>query len=80
MGILERHDYSPEAYFVLPEHCWLENYYRPIQSRLDSFLERHGRNDEAKAIVEAEEHEIGLYEKYSPYYSYGVYVAKKLEA
>ncbi len=25
IGILERHGYSPEAYFVLPMHCLLEN-------------------------------------------------------
>jgi len=78
IGILERHGYSPEAYFVLPTHCWLENYYRPMQSRFDEFLERHGQSDQAKAIVEAEKYEIALYEKYSAYYSYGVYVAKKL--
>jgi SAM-dependent methyltransferase len=80
IGILERHGYSPEAYFFLPMHCWLENYYRPMQSRFDTFLDRHGRCDQAKAIVEAERHEIALYEKYSAYYSYGVYVAKKCEA
>ncbi|MHB1350987.1 MAG: class I SAM-dependent methyltransferase [Desulfobulbaceae bacterium] len=75
---LERHGYSPEAYFVLPEHCWLENYYRPMQSRFDAFLERHDGSDQAKAVVEAERHEIALYEKYQAYYSYGVYVAKKV--
>ena len=80
IGILEQHGYGPEAYFILPEHCWRDNYYLPIQSRLDAFLERHGRSEEARAIVEAEEHEIALYEKYSAYYSYGVYVAKRLEA
>lgn len=75
--ILERHGYSPEAYFVLPTHCWLENYYRPMQSRFGEFLERHGQSDQAKAIVEAEKNEIARYEKYSAFYSYGVYVAKK---
>lgn len=80
IGILERHGYSPEAYFVLPMHCWYENYYRPLQSRFDAFLARHDRSDQAKAIVEAEIYEIALYEKYSAYYSYGVYVAKKCEA
>jgi cyclopropane fatty-acyl-phospholipid synthase-like methyltransferase len=77
IGILERHGYSPEAFFVLPMHCWLENYYRPMQSRFDAFLERHGWSNSAKAIVEAEKHEIALYEKYSAYYSYGVFMAKK---
>lgn len=77
IGILERHGYSPQAYFVLPVHCWLDNYYRPMQARFEAFLERHGASDEAVAIVEAEQHEISLYEKYRDYYSYGVYVAKK---
>lgn len=64
--------------FVLPVHCWLENYYRPIQSRIDAFMERHGHSDQAKAIVDAERHEIAIYERFSDYYSYGVYVAKKV--
>ena len=50
-----------------------------MQSRFDEFLERHGQSAQAKAIVEEEKDEIALYEKYSDYYSYGVYVAKKLE-
>lgn len=75
--ILERHGYCPEAYFVLPRHCWLENYYRPLQNRFDAFLERHGHSEPAMAIVAAEKCEIALYEKYSDCYSYGVYVAKK---
>lgn len=78
IGILEQHGYCPEAYFYLPTHCWIENYYRPMQSRFDAFLERHGQSDQAKAIVEAEKHEIALYEKYRDYYSYGVYIAKKI--
>jgi ubiquinone/menaquinone biosynthesis C-methylase UbiE len=76
--ILERHGYRPEAYFVLPTHCWLENYYRPIETQFDEFLKRQGHSDQAKAIVEAEKHEIALYEKYSDYFSYGVYVASKV--
>ncbi|QEP43829.1 class I SAM-dependent methyltransferase [Ectothiorhodospiraceae bacterium BW-2] len=78
IGLLERHGYSPEGYFVLPIHCWLDNYYRPMQSRFDAFLERHGHSDQAKAIVDAERHEIALYDKFRDDYGYGVYVAKKV--
>ncbi len=78
IGILERHGYSPEAYFVLPAHCWLDNYYRPMQRQFEAFLKRHSASDEAVAIVEAEQNEITLYEKYGDYYSYGVYVSRKL--
>ncbi len=30
--ILEKNGYCPIGYFILPEHCWLENYYRPLQN------------------------------------------------
>ena len=78
IGILERHGYIPKAYFFLPPHCWLENYYRPMQDQFDAFLKRHGQSKQAKTIVDSEKHEITLYEKYCDYYSYGVYIAKKV--
>jgi len=78
INILEKSGYSPVAYFVLPEHCWLENYYRPMQSSFAEFLARHSYSEEAQAIVEVENKEIALYEKYRAHYSYGVYVARKL--
>jgi SAM-dependent methyltransferase len=77
IGILERAGYSPIGYFVLPEHCWLENYYRPMQNRFKDFLDRNGNSEEARAIVEAENREIELYEKYNTHYGYGVYIARK---
>jgi ubiquinone/menaquinone biosynthesis C-methylase UbiE len=76
--VLEKHDYTPIGYFVLPEHCWLENYYRPMRNSFKNFLNRNGNSEEARAIVEAENREIELYEKYKTHYSYGVYIARKL--
>ena len=78
LGLLEKNGYSPIGYYVLPEYCWLDNYYRPIQDSFTDFLNRNGNSEEARAIVEAEKREIDLYEKYKTYYSYGVYIAKKL--
>ena len=78
IGILERHGYSPEAYFFLPTYCWLENYYRPLQNGFDEFLIRNDQSDQSKVIVEKEKHEIAFYKKYRDYYSYGVYIAKKI--
>ena len=78
MSVLETNGYSPIGYFVLPEHCWLDNYYRPMQDSFPDFLARNGNSEEARAIVEAESREIALYEKYKAHYSYGVYIARKL--
>ena len=78
MSLLEKNWYSPIGYFVLPEHCWLDNYYRPMQDSFNDFLERYRNSEEALAIVEAETREIELYENYKSYYSYGVYISRKL--
>jgi SAM-dependent methyltransferase len=79
MGVLEKNGYSPIGYFILPEHCWLENYYRPMQNSFTGFLNRNGNSGGAHAVVEVENREIELYEKYKSYYSYGVYIARKLD-
>jgi len=79
LRILEKHGYSPIGYFVLPGHCWLDQYYRPMQADFENFLNRNGNSEEARAIVDAEQKEIDLYETYKEYISYGVYIAKKTE-
>lgn len=76
--VLERHGYRPEAYFTLPERCWLDNYYKPMQAKFDAFLKRWDFSEAAQAIVAAEQEEIALYEKFRDFYSYGMYVASKI--
>jgi hypothetical protein len=77
MAVLERNGYTPLGYFVLPERCWLDAYYRPMQKRFAAFLQAHDSSDSAKAIVAAEEREMDLYERYRLHVSYGYYIAQK---
>ena len=77
ISVLEKNGYSPIGYFVLPEQCWLDNYYRPLQNSFNDFLTRNGDCTDARALVEAERREIELYEKNKAYYSYGMYIARK---
>lgn len=79
MAILEANAFSPIGYFPLPERCWLENYYRPMQARFADFLSRHGNSDAAHAIVTSEEKEIALYERYSTYFGYGFFIAERID-
>ena len=80
MAVLERLGFSPLGYFVLPENCWLENYYRPMQKCFAGFLERHKKSDAARAIVEIEQNEILLYERYKSFVGYSYYIARKTTA
>ena len=75
--ILEENGYSPVAHFILPQYCWTDNYYKPIENRFSTFLEKYKNSELAKKIVDFEKEEIKIYEKYKDYYSYGFYIAKK---
>ncbi|MGA1075560.1 MAG: class I SAM-dependent methyltransferase [Ilumatobacteraceae bacterium] len=77
LAVLEANGFSPIGYFVLPQRCWLDQYYRPLQARFDAFLERHGHAAAAREIVDAEQREIDLYERYADHVSYGYYVARR---
>lgn len=76
LAILEAHGFSPIGYFPLPERCWLDHYYRPLQARFADFLARHDHAAAATAVVAAEAQEIALYERHRAYVSYGYYIAK----
>ena len=77
LALLEENGYSPVGYFALPESCWLDNFYRPMQARFAAFLSRNGNSEAAAALVAAEENEIALYEHNSAFVSYGYYVARR---
>lgn len=74
--VLEECGYAPMGYFVLPRECWMENYYLPLRQGFAAFLERNP-DSAARAIVEAEEREILLYERFGKYFGYGFYIARK---
>ncbi|MGB0497223.1 MAG: class I SAM-dependent methyltransferase [Rubricella sp.] len=77
IAILEREGFTPVGYFPLSTEAWMANYYEPLRSRLPAFLERHDHSEAARAIAEAEEAEIALYERFADYVSYGFYVARR---
>ena len=76
--VLGKNGFAPTAFFVLPQSCWIDNYYKPMQERIQQFLDNHGHSKSAKNFVAAERKEIEHYEKYKDFYSYGFYIARKL--
>jgi ubiquinone/menaquinone biosynthesis C-methylase UbiE len=75
--ILKNSGFEMVDYFVLPENCWLDEYYTPLESSFGDFLERN-TGKAAHQIIDENKKEIELYKKYKDYYSYGVYIAKKI--
>ena len=77
IAALEQAGYTPIGYFPLSSSCWLDQYYRPMQARFGAFLDRHHDTTAAREIVDAEQREIDLYERFAAHISYGFYIATR---
>jgi ubiquinone/menaquinone biosynthesis C-methylase UbiE len=75
---MQRAGYMPVASFILPEYCWLENFYDHHPKAQELFLKKHAGNKAAEDFVEYQRHETRLYEKYKEYYGYAFFIGKKL--
>lgn len=69
--------YKLLANFVLPEYCWLENYYLPQKDKIKPFLEKHNYAPGAVTLMDEITEEIAMYEKYKAFYGYVFYIAQK---
>ncbi len=76
--IMQKAGFAPVAVFVLPEYCWVENFYTPQIEAQNLFMQNHEGNDAARMLVENEKYEAQLYAKYKEYYGYVFFVGKKL--
>lgn len=61
-------------YFVLPETSWTEEYYQPMQLRIEKLREQYKDDPQKLAILDEEQVEIQLYNKYSDWYGYVFYI------
>jgi ubiquinone/menaquinone biosynthesis C-methylase UbiE len=74
---LEKNGLELVGYFNLAAASWLNNYYQPLETKFETFLNRHNYSNAAINVINGQKAEIALYEKYKDYYSYGFYIARK---
>lgn len=75
---LQAAGYFPIATFMLPESCWLEDFYAPQAEAQRIFLKKNSGNNAAREFIENQRHEYRLYQKYKSYYGYAFYIGKKI--
>ncbi|MGE0088556.1 MAG: class I SAM-dependent methyltransferase [Bacteroidales bacterium] len=78
IAIMQRAGYIPVASFILPENCWIENFYVPQVKAQKLFLDKYPGNKTAEDLVANERHEAILYSKYKEFYGYVFYIGKKI--
>jgi len=75
--VMQKAGYLPVAAFILPENCWVDNFYKPQIAAQENFLKKHAGSKTAEEFIANERREAELYGKYKEFYGYVFYIGKK---
>ena len=78
ISIMQKTGYSLAAAFALPEKCWTDHYFIPLEAAEKVLLEKYAGNETVAAYVKDARYEAELYSKYKQHYGYVFYIGKKL--
>lgn len=78
LEIIPRCGYKVLGHFPLPEDAWWEEYYHPLEGRINQLRIKYKDDQEALIILDSGQEEIDLYKKYSEWYGSVFYVMQKL--
>lgn len=74
---MQQAGYVPVAAFILPEECWIEQFYQPQHAVQELFLKQHPGNPTAEHFIGYQRIEEQLYHRYKDYYGYVFYIGMK---
>lgn len=78
LKVIRNSGYEPITHFELSEEAWLENYYNPMEERIESFLQKYNNSEDVKTFINLVHEEIEVYKQYHEYFNYVFYIAKKI--
>jgi SAM-dependent methyltransferase len=78
ISTMGRAGYNFVAAFTLPEKCWTDNYFIPLETAGKALLKKYSGNKNVEEFIENNKYEVELFSKYKRYYGYIFYVGKKI--
>lgn len=75
---LQKAGFIPVSTFILPEYCWIEQFYQQQVEVQDAFLKKYAGNKTAEDFIANERREAQLYYRYKEFYGYVFYIGRKI--
>lgn len=74
MAAIRDAGYRDLGNFILPEAVWLDDFYQPMQSKINILKTKYAGDAEALELLRGMQTEIDMYQKYRRYYGYIYYI------
>jgi len=75
---IERSGFSLIGHFTLPDEAWWDDFYTPMEIRIEELRGKYGDDDEARAVLDQLAQEPEMHRKHSDYYAYEFFVARRV--
>ena len=72
--IIDTVGYDLIDYFILTEDAWWDDYYSPLEQKIQELIPEYKDNTDAQELFKSIELEIDMYRKFSDYYGYVFYI------
>ena len=76
LKLIKKAGLKPVNHFTLAENSWWDDYYNPLQKRIDYLKEKYSNNKQNLEFLNFEQLEIELFRQYSEFYSYVFYICR----
>lgn len=74
LSVISACGYETIGHFPLPENVWWEEYYGPLEERLDLLRKKYCDDRGALDVIESEQQGVDLYRRYSAWYGSVFYI------
>ncbi len=79
LALAERCRFSVIGHFTLPDETWWDDFYTPMQRRIEELRSSYARDRDALAILDQLAQEPAMHQRYSDYYAYEFFVVRRAE-
>ena len=76
---IERSGFSLIDHFTLPDEAWWDDFYTPMEIRIEELRGKYKDDDEVLAVLDQLAQEPAMHRRHSGYYAYEFFVARRVE-
>ena len=80
LAAIQRCGFSLIGHFTLPDGAWWDDFYTPMQRRIEELRVRYAHDNEALAVLDQLAQEPEMHQRYSDYYAYEFFVVRRPDA
>ncbi|WP_139492910.1 class I SAM-dependent methyltransferase [Brevibacillus dissolubilis] len=74
LALIEAAGYEVTGYFTIPESGWWDDYYLPLEAKINDLRLTYQNQPEALSQLDEAQSEIEMYRKYSEWYGYTFFI------